>query len=532
MEAAVYAACALLAALRVRRREGVGQRVEVASYDVAVHALAAFLPLPFTGRVATRNGNRHPTLAPWNAYRAADGWVVVCAPTADQWQRLCRAIGRPQLADDPRFATTTARMEDADAIDAEIGAWARARSVAECVAVLDAHVIPAGPVVPLAGLADEPNLRHRRLVHAVADPGSGTEVLVPGCPLRFGPAVAPRIPARDGGRARVAGWLRDRRPAGPFVTGDPVVPGRPLAGLRVLEIGMNTVGPLAGKLLGALGADVIKIEPPRGDSNRHNAPLRADGEAYIFALLNSDKRGLVLDLRADGDRAVAHRLLRSADVVLENLKPGSLGRLGFGPGVRADLPGLVYCSMTGFGHDSAYPGRPALDTVVQAVSGVMSVTEADGVPTKAGISISDQLGGLFGLLGVLAAVERRDRGDGTGAHLDIAMQDASAWATHTRWNTTDDDGARIVAGPGGPLLDEDGDRVPVATVADVLAHGQTRARGLVVERDTADGDRWPVLAPPVRLRSTPAAVRSAMPRLGYADPTLAAELPAVAVGGA
>lgn len=518
MEAAVYAAAAIVAALRARRAHGSGQRVEIASYDVGVTALAAFLPLPFAGRVATRNGNRHPTLAPWNAYRAIDGWVLICAPTAEQWVRLCTAIERPDLVGDPRFATTTDRMEHADDIDVVLGGWVVGRTVADCVDVLARYVIPCGPVVPLNGLADEPNLRHRQMVHSATDPATGRRVLLPGCPVRWRPPDrAPKVPARGSDRP-----APPRPRAEPGVTGDPALPGRPLDGIRVVEIGMNTVGPLAGRQLAALGADVVKVEPPHGDSNRHNAPLRADGQSYIFALLNTDKRGLVLDLRDPADRDVLWDVLGTADVLIENLKPGSLDRLGFGAAeVRARFPRLVHCSMNGFGHVTAYPGRPALDTVVQAMSGVLGATVLDGVPTKAGMSVSDQLGGLFGLLGVLAALDRRDR-EGCGATLDIAMQDGSAWATHRVWNTVTEQ-PPIVSTPDGPVLVEGGASTPVATVADVLAHPQTAARGLLVERPTADGGSWTVLASPMGLRSTPAAVTTAMPRLGVLDAALAAE---------
>ncbi|MGH3466876.1 MAG: CaiB/BaiF CoA transferase family protein [Thermocrispum sp.] len=524
MESAVYAAASVIAALRVRRRHGFGQRIDIALHDVGVNALAAFLPLPFSGRVATRNGNRHPTLSPWNAYQARDGWVVICAPTNDQWSRLCAVLGRPEMVHDTRFTSTTGRMEHANDIDDVVGAWVAAQSVEACVDTLTRAVIPSGPVVPVAELAAEPNLRHRGMVRETVDPATGRRVLVPGCPVRWRlDHSATRIPLPDAHRA----WARDfvRAPSGTPAVGDPVSAARALEGIRVVEIGMNTVGPLAGKQLGALGADVIKIEPPRGDSNRHNAPLRPDGQAYIFALLNTDKRGLVLDLHDDADRAMLWSLLRSADVLIENLKPGSLGRLGFGPAeVREALPHLIYCSMNGFGHDSVYPERPALDTVVQAMSGLMSATLVDGVPTKAGISVSDQLGGLFGLLGVLAALEHRDSCGGEGVTLDLAMQDGSAWASHRLWNTPGPSSARIEATRHGPELDEAGMTTAVATVDAVLAHPQTAARELIVERPTSDGDSWPVLGSPMRLRSTPARVSSAMPRLGVLDPALAEEL--------
>ena len=178
---------------------------------------------------------------------------------------------------------------------------------------------------------------------------------------------------------------------------------------------------------------MIKVEPPAGDTNRTNPPLRGRDGSYFYALSNTDKRGVVLDLRSESGQASLWHLIASADVLVENLKPGSTR-----PGVRRDRrtrapPDLVYCSINGFGHDSAYPERPALDTVIQAMSGLMSATRADGVPTKTGSSFSDQIGGQFGLLAVLGALDHRER-TGEGATLDLAMHDCTAWATQALWN--------------------------------------------------------------------------------------------------
>ena len=247
-------------------------------------------------------------------------------------------------------------------------------------------------------------------------------------------------------------------------------------------------------------------------------------------------------------------MLATADVVMENLKPGSLAKLGFS---SADMlkrfPRLIYCSVNGFGYDTVYPGRPALDTVIQGMSGAMSATPVDGVPTKAGISISDQLGGQFGLVAILAALDWRER-SGRGLHLDLAMQDCTAWATQTLWNSQPGgsqttlivpaaDGyvalvgdAGVIAAELGPSAAQTRDDIvrrfadiagcaaaPVLTVGEVVAHPQTAARDLLREVPTANGDGWRVLGSPLRLLATPALVRSAMPRLGTLDPALARE---------
>jgi len=506
METAVYAASAILAALRHRAVTGQGQRIDMALYDVAVNALLTFLPLVFTGRQAGRAGNRHPTLAPWNAYPATDGWVLICAPTNDQWRRLTVVMGAPELAARPDFATTTARFENVGALDARIGAWTAPQTVAQVVAQVDAAGIPCGPIHALSDLESDPNLIHRGSLIRAAD-GS----LLVRNPIR---AMGPALPAAP--------------PAGPV----------PMPSLRIVEIGMNTVAPLACRQLGALGAEVIKVEPPAGDSNRANTPLReSDGQSYVFALSNTDKRGVVLDLRTPADAQALWDLIDSADVVIENLKPGSLARLGFGAAaIRARKPSIVHVSVSGFGQDSVWPGRPALDTVVQALSGAMAATPVDGMPTKAGISISDQLGGQFGLLGILAALHRRDR-TGEGASPDIAMQDCTVWATQAAFDRRapaavmlrcTDGWIAATTGISTAELSVNGAleacaaqgiaAAPVLSVAKVVAAAQTAARSLLVEVPTPDGNHWTVLASPLQLEGSPARVRSAMPPLGWAAP--------------
>lgn len=556
MESAVYATAAILAALQARRQGGAGQRIEIAIYDVAINALLTFIPLEVIGSSGTRNGNRHPTLAPWNSYRAKDGWVLICGPTNDLWRRLCVAMGNEELSRDVRFATPTARFENVEELDTIISAWVAAQSASQCIETVSANGIPVSSIVGTQELAAEPNLRHRSMVRELNDPLTKAPVLVSGSPFRVVGESATggiAIPAPDQDRAVIerqgATGATARK-----VAGDVASDKRALAGVRVVEIGMNTVAPLATRHLAALGADVIKVEPPSGDTNRVNTPIRENGEGYHFAMSNTDKRGLVLDLKQPGDRDTLWRLLETADIVIENLRPNAVARLGLGSeDVRRRLPHLIYCSVNGFGYDTVYPGRPALDTVIQAMSGAMGVTLVDGVPTKAGISISDQLGGQFGLVSVLAALHYRAR-TGYGVSFDLAMQDGTAWATQMTWNGSAAppfdvcrarDGYVVIEGEDAlargcalasdhgltrnalsDLINRDcpGSAAPVLTVAEVMAHPQTQIRRLLKDVPSADGSTWFVIDSPLKLRSMPAETRSAMPRLGFLDPALAAEL--------
>ncbi|MET0783154.1 MAG: CoA transferase, partial [Leifsonia flava] len=184
----------------------------------------------------------------------------------------------------------------------------------------------------------------------------------------------------------------------------------PLSGVRVADFSRVLAGPYATMMLADFGADVVKIESPAGDDTRSwTPPMDASGASTYFASVNRNKRSVVLDLSMDAGLAEARRLAFSADVVVENFRPGVMDRFGLDfESVRAANPGVVYCSITGFGAGEG-AALPGYDLLVQAVGGLMSVTGApDGDPTKAGVALVDVLTGLNALSGILLALRARD----------------------------------------------------------------------------------------------------------------------------
>ena len=199
-------------------------------------------------------------------------------------------------------------------------------------------------------------------------------------------------------------------------------------------------GPFCGMQLADLGADVVKVEDPRGgDLARRLEPI-VDGESGNFVRLNRAKRSIALDLKRDAGKDVFRRLTARADVIVENLRPGTMRDLGLAPRDLLDAnPRLIYAAVTGWGLDGPYADRPALDIIVQAMSGVMSVTgEEDGPPVKVGVSISDLTAGLYATIAVLGALTVRAR-DGRGQLLDVSMFESSVslavWEAGTYFTT-------------------------------------------------------------------------------------------------
>ncbi|MGA5218423.1 CaiB/BaiF CoA transferase family protein [Streptomyces cinereoruber] len=204
-------------------------------------------------------------------------------------------------------------------------------------------------------------------------------------------------------------------------TGPAPAPGA-LSGIVVADFGRVLAGPYMTMLLADLGADVIKIERPgSGDDTRAWGPPFAGGEATYFLGVNRNKRSVSLDLTDPGDLAAARAIVDRADVLVENFRPGTMERLGLGyEAVRATNPGLVYCSVTGFG--TAEGARlPGYDLLVQAMGGLMSVTgEPDGPGTKTGVALVDVVTGLHAGMGVLAALRHRER-TGEGQRVEVSL---------------------------------------------------------------------------------------------------------------
>jgi crotonobetainyl-CoA:carnitine CoA-transferase CaiB-like acyl-CoA transferase len=193
----------------------------------------------------------------------------------------------------------------------------------------------------------------------------------------------------------------------------------------VVEFCNVAAGPFCGMLLGDMGADVVKVEPPGGDSLRHWPPIH-DGFSENFASLNRNKRSIVLDLKTLTDRQCARDLIAASDVVVENNRPGAMSRLGLGyESLRGDHPKLIYCAISAFGQTGPRSSEGGFDLSLQAMSGIMSVTgEADGRPVKCGVPVADFCTGLYGAFAV-ASLIARVRSGGSGGYIDVSMLGSS-----------------------------------------------------------------------------------------------------------
>ena len=205
-----------------------------------------------------------------------------------------------------------------------------------------------------------------------------------------------------------------------------IVMNEALEDIRIIDFTSHISGPFCTMLLGDMGADVIKVERPgRGDDTRHIRPL-VGGESAAFMQINRNKRSIVLDLKVAEDIEIALRLCDSADVVVENFRPGTLERLGLGyERLRARNPRLVYCSISGFGQTGPYSDRGGFDLMAQAMSGLMSICgDVDGPPMRLPIAISDMCGGMYASIGILTALNARHT-TGLGQQVDASLLEAA-----------------------------------------------------------------------------------------------------------
>jgi len=237
----------------------------------------------------------------------------------------------------------------------------------------------------------------------------------------------------------------------------------PLAGVRVLELGAFIAGPFAGQLLGDLGAEVVKIEPPGAGDIMRRYGVRVDGKSLWWPAIARNKRSVAIDLRDARGRDVARRIARCCDVVVENFKPGTLARWGLDYATLVeDNPGVVLVHVSGFGQTGPRASEPGFGSIGEAMGGIRHTTgDPDRPPARTGVSIGDSLAGLFAVVGALAALSERTR-SGHGQEVDVAIYEA------------------VMA-----LME--------STVADYELGGVIRTRSGGVLRDVAPANAYPTL---------------------------------------
>ncbi|MDT9592132.1 CoA transferase [Nocardioides zeae] len=402
----LWAATAALAALLERRRSGRGQRVVVDGvHGTLVAATTTLVVDPRSTPPLTAVGPGGPNPA-YSTYRCADGrWLFLGALTDTFQRRAFAVLGVADVLADPRVADVGERLyapENRGWVRDRIGAAFATRPRAEWLAALAAADCPANPVEDRATWLDHPQVVALGQRVELVDPEVGP-VVMPGVPVDLdGPVRTPRprVFVED------ADWAA---PAAVLAPGPDAV-GGPLAGVRVLDLGTVLAGPYAGMLLAELGADVVKVEPVQGDA------FRLRGYPH-----NRGMRGLALDLRSPAGADAFRRLVRDADVVIDNFRPGVLERLGADHARLAALqPRIVTASITGYGDVGPLAGRPGFDPVLQALSGMMAAQGGDGPPVFSTVAVNDVTAAAataFGALVALWAV----RAGRAATHVDTSL---------------------------------------------------------------------------------------------------------------
>jgi crotonobetainyl-CoA:carnitine CoA-transferase CaiB-like acyl-CoA transferase len=412
---AAWAAAGAVAALYERDRSGHGQIVTVGGMHAAAVAATSSLVIdPDVPEVPANAGpgGPHPM---YTRYRCSDGVWIFLATLTPKFQRAALdVLGFQELLEDERIGGRLDAM-----LVAANRHWVRqrftdafaSRTSDEWMHALRAADVPVGPVQTRDGWLDSPLLIPVGARVELEDPERGT-VAMPGTPINL-VATPARIgrpaPSLGGGRPD---WSRRPRPAGTPTSGRP-----PLAGLRVLDLGTILAGPYAGTLLAELGADVIKVEVPAGDSWRER------GMPYIRG-----QRGVAIDLRSPGGRRAFQALVRTADVVIDNYRAGVLRRLGIDYETLASLKSdIISVSITGFGEDSPFAGEPAFDPLLQARSGMMAAQGGDDEPVLLTVAVNDVTTAALSVLGTLLALVHRRR-TGLGQKVWLSLAGTSTYA--------------------------------------------------------------------------------------------------------
>lgn len=417
--AGAYAAAGGLACVRGAARHGIGDHLDLSVLEATNLGLTTFgtTHASLWGRLGEDFPGRSVQIPAIE--RTADGWVGLCTISARQRQDLMVLIGRPDLADDESLAYGTALEQRPAELKAAIAEWTARHTTAEIVELASTFRIPVAPIGAGDTLLDNEQLRDRDFFARGED---GT--LEPGPPLRYYPAAPP---AADGPRRE-----------------DPAGTDLPLAGLRVVDLTAWWAGPSSTHVLAALGADVVKVESGRRPDGMRlsfvadpSAPQWWERGPVYFAL-NTNKRGIALDLSTPDGAAVLGRLIREADVLIENFTPRVLHSFPLDwSAVRRDNPGLVTVRMPAFGLTGSWRDRTGFAQTIEQASGLAWTTGFPDRPPLSPRGVCDPLAGVHAAFACLAALRHRD-GTGYGGTVEVPMLELAVRASYGQllaWQT-------------------------------------------------------------------------------------------------
>jgi crotonobetainyl-CoA:carnitine CoA-transferase CaiB-like acyl-CoA transferase len=418
----------LLMAIWHARRSGRGQVVDLALYEIGLRLQeAVVVQFDQTGVVAARFGTQHPSVVPANIYPTRDGqWIALSGAGDQPFVRLCEAIEAPHVPKDPRFATMAARLQHREAADEIVRTWIAAHDLADIEARFFAAGVTGTAIRSVDEImADEHVQARQDLLHLHSQ--CGQDFLAPAGVPKFSrtPARPPRGAPRLGEHTDLvrshADTLTVPARLAMHAEGGEASAGA-LSGIRVLDVSQWLAGPAAATMLADFGAEVIMIELPVDGPPQ----LRPVGSRDLgFVVTNRNKRSITLDIRTLQGREVFLDLVRVSDVLVENFRPGTLERWNLSPDMLLGInPRLVILRASGFGQSGPYSRRAAFNPVGLAFGGMTYLNGwPDRSPLRDGVQAGDYSTVLFNVLGILAALLRRDR-DGQGQVVDVAMFEA------------------------------------------------------------------------------------------------------------
>ena len=441
--ASVHGGCdavvAILGALFVRRRLGLGQRLDVSAQAAVAAILATGVArYGYTGEVPVRNGTR--SVSPWGFYYCSDGMVLIQCTEDQEWRRLLELLGNPAWGDMDIFETTAQRELVTDVLDPLVNEALSAFTLAEFAAAAFEHRVPMAPIHSSTDVLGWDHLAARGFWRRVALEDGRREAVIdaPGVAWRYRssdrgsvPEVSPRL--REATDEAPALW--PARPATAPSSAPSVGRGgdsaRPLAGVRVIDLTWVWAGPFSAMQLAHLGAEVIKVESSvRSDVTRRLGP-HADGiiglnRSGYFNQYNQGKKSVTLNLKDPRGLELLRGLISTADVVIDNMSAGALARMGLPYETLIEInPRIVAVSMTGFGESGPARDRMAYGSLIDALSGTASANGlVGGGPTDFLMSLPDPTAGIHAAIATLGALYRSQQ-TGVGERVECSMLEAS-----------------------------------------------------------------------------------------------------------